>query len=868
MIILLLTLLFSMSLYAGTEEPYIVSKVKIKSSLLGKDRFLQHYLHEAGDRYDDALHKRSLTILRDELIDDGYLAASVKDTLSFDEQRKTVLVTLQLDPGTRYTITAVNSDITGRSQERAPLKEEITELLEGPLVSAYIQKKLVDEQGKRLRSFLVRKGYVTPHIALHKQRDDERSQITLSYTISLSKRQEFRFLGNTFFSNTSLLDDVLSLEEYGISLPPSLIAQDIEDLYKKKGFTQAKVEWQEEKERATFYIAEGPRHTIGRITIKEEFTDPDVIELLQQLEHKLSALPAYDEENVDRLLNQTTRELADLGYWDVVLAKQVTRSSKAPKIDITITIAQSGAESGTPHRMMAAGIKIPGYDELLCEGPFASWQTLSELRPVCPADIDAQRRWLVRYLRDRGYLLATVTYAVTETDDGPYLVWTIDDEAGPVRFGEIQIAGLHKMKPFIVRRELCFQEGDVWDGKKLEASVKRLKGLSMFESIAMHPQQIVQDTSEDGSTCVTKPILIKCCEDDPIELRTRFGLQLVSKSFTNLSWTTWKLGGSFIWKNPTGFADRLILDADWTRYTRDIAASYEVPWIGPVPLKTQVRVYTTRFDQPLISNNHQRLYKEAHDGASVTFHHKHPWWTICVKTGFEVNTVSGIRPKLAPVIQFEPTLVDRPTPYFYLEPSVTFEHFDNKNDPTQGFFSTFTLKAMVPPGVTDGWFVRALLEQSLFYPLYRKLIGAVRWRFGHIFNAKFSTILPTQRFYLGGANSLRGYETNMAPPLNDVVCDGKTLWAPVGGKTMANVNTELRFPLYKRLSGVLFTDMGILTQNRIADIAANRWLGASGFGLRFASPVGPIRFDIGWKWKKRLPTDKAYAFFFTFGHAF
>ncbi len=85
---------------------------------------------------------------------------------------------------------------------------------------------------------------------------------------------------------------------------------------------------------------------------------------------------------------------------------------------------------------------------------------------------------------------------------------------------------------------------------------------------------------------------------------------------------------------------------------------------------------------------------------------------------------------------------------------------------------------------------------------------------------------------------------------------------------MANVNTELRFPLYKRLSGVLFTDMGILTQNRFADIAANRWLGASGFGLRFASPVGPIRFDIGWKWKKRLPTDKAYAFFFTFGHAF
>ena len=210
----------------------------------------------------------------------------------------------------------------------------------------------------------------------------------------------------------------------------------------------------------------------------------------------------------------------------------------------------------------------------------------------------------------------------------------------------------------------------------------------------------------------------------------------------------------------------------------------------------------------------------------------------CVRTGFEVNQLSGISRELARVIQFEPTLVDKRIPYLYAEPSVTFEHFDNKADPSRGFFSTFSLKAMIPPGISDGWFVKATLEQSLFYPLYDSVIGALRWRVGHIFNAKFSTILPTERFYLGGANSLRGYETNMVPPLNDVACDGKCIWVPVGGKTMANINAELRFPLYKRLSGVVFTDMGILTQDRFADIAANKWLGASGFGLRLGHLLG------------------------------
>ena len=342
----------------------------------------------------------------------------------------------------------------------------------------------------------------------------------------------------------------------------------------------------------------------------------------------------------------------------------------------------------------------------------------------------------------------------------------------------------------------------------------------------------------------------------------------MSKSFTNLSWSTWKLGGSFIWKNPTGYADRLALDADWTRYTLNVAGSYETPWLGPFPIRSQIRVYSERFEQPLVASKNMRLYEESHTGIRVQLQHVHPWWTTTCLWGFEINKVSGIQRELARVIDFEPQLVDRRVPYFYVEPSVTFEHFDDKNDPSKGYFTTFCLKWMFPPTINDGWFIRGLLEQSFFYPLHKHVVGAFRWRFGHIFNAKFSTILPTQRFYLGGANSLRGYETNMAPPLEMLTCDGKELFVPVGGKTMANINAELRFPLYLRLSGVLFTDMGILVQDKIADIAADKWLGASGFGLRFASPFGPIRFDIGWKWKKREPDDKRYAFFFTFGHAF
>ena len=145
---------------------------------------MHHYLHEAGDFFNEATHKQSLRILHDELVDDGYLMATVKDSLAFDEQSKTVTVNLQLDPGKRYAFSAVHIAFTGRSPDEELLKE-LHSLLE-PLVGAYAEKKSIDDYGKKLNRFLLRKGYVKPSIELIKKplRDD----VELWYTIGLTER--------------------------------------------------------------------------------------------------------------------------------------------------------------------------------------------------------------------------------------------------------------------------------------------------------------------------------------------------------------------------------------------------------------------------------------------------------------------------------------------------------------------------------------------------------------------------------------------------------------------------------------------------------------------------------------------------------
>lgn len=94
-----LLLFFSLCMYADLfSEPWIFTKAKIQGALVGKDRFLQYYLISPGDLFDEAKHKHSLKTIEEELKNEGYLHATVADTVLYDEPSQTVKVTLRLSP--------------------------------------------------------------------------------------------------------------------------------------------------------------------------------------------------------------------------------------------------------------------------------------------------------------------------------------------------------------------------------------------------------------------------------------------------------------------------------------------------------------------------------------------------------------------------------------------------------------------------------------------------------------------------------------------------------------------------------------------------------------------------------------------------
>jgi outer membrane protein assembly factor BamA len=125
-----------------------------------------------------------------------------------------------------------------------------------------------------------------------------------------------------------------------------------------------------------------------------------------------------------------------------------------------------------------------------------------------------------------------------------------------------------------------------------------------------------------------------------------------------------------------------------------------------------------------------------------------------------------------------------------------------------------------------------------------KWILASRVKIGNIFALDDKTQIPvSERFYLGGASSVRGYPEQLLGP---VLFETDGTARAVGGKLMVLANIEFRIPLIWLLWGEIFTDAGNVWSNT-SNFNAGDIKPTTGLGLAFLTPLGPIRFDYGIK---------------------
>lgn len=856
----------------------VVDRVSVSGALIGKQRYRQAYLLHAGELFDAERHKAGIMRVESLLHDEGYWGACVTARLKEDSAMRTVAIQLEIFLGLRYTVRALTVEVSmahDSAKSSLPIDDQrmmrrVKRHLERALLHYRYDRKVLNREVQQVTQLLADDGYLSAAFQLDERIKHDSGSVDLRFILKLGAKNIFTFHGNRHFSRKELLARILLFGSSTTLIPAILLADELRDLYREHGFWQIDIAWKEDGVRTFFFISEGQRAKIRAIELRG-VVQLDGHDMVKSLGKNILHERFFHHKHVLEFLSSIVQRYYENGFWDAKIASYDYSSLGGDEYSLVVHI-EEGAQR------WLSDIQL----DRSCPGVRSHGALKDSNVPFDVGIIQKQRMVIMQDLRSQGRMYAQPTPDLIDTGSSAMCVrWRCDHWSDVIHIGDAIVQGNGRINERIIMRELLFHPGDPWDADAIAESVARLKNLNIFESVSITPDNVTIPELQ-------KSVIVQCIPDAPHELRTRFGAQGVNRNI--IQWNggaSPKVGLSYIAKNPAGNGDLFRADFDYARYMHDLALSYRIPWIGDHRVGVEIQCVSARYDQPLYIGSPQVLYRTSYDGITLSSGR-----TYGVLSGGVSGTVVRMGLRAAPcgscggvvcarqdmvahALKVDPLFfVTRPW-YLLAEVTGMCDTRDDKINPHRGALTLLALQSIVPPAVRGGSFIKLLLEHAFFCSAGDIVLG-LRLRVGAICGADFKRVMPPERFYIGGSHSLRSYEADYAPPLNSfTTCSSVQCVVPTGGKYMMNGSIELRFPLYSSLGGVCFVDTGMLSGEILpVTVLPHHMMGAIGFGLRFNTVIGPLRFDIGWKLKRDATAtgvpvhDRRYAWFMTLGHAF
>lgn len=422
------------------------------------------------------------------------------------------------------------------------------------------------------------------------------------------------------------------------------------------------------------------------------------------------------------------------------------------------------------------------------------------------------------YLRPEEYL--TGIHYIIEPDQLSYI-------------GPTSIEGNKHVKEKFIRKQLKYKEGDLYDRSSLEETRKNLYNLQMFRIVSVLPQM------EEDST--RNPIPVRLYVEEAPRLNARvgagYGTEDKFRTFLDLTYLGF-LGG----------ARRLNLQL---KHSAILPYSASLRWIQPRFLGDLSTIELN----PYLNRTKEPGYDTRTYGLKVPIGYTfNPRWSGSLTYYFE-DVEQTIEPN-------DPEFIEQQDDKFpYNKSGIILGTIYNDSKPqfsaTSGTNVSLAFKV-------NGVFFGGDFSYTKLWGTYRTYyqLGDFTLAFkvmaGGISSADSSNFIPVEdRFYSGGSTSVRGWNRAQLGPKRES-------GTPLGGSSALESSFEVRFPLFWRLSAVAFIDVGNTWQEeytyRLDELAY-----AVGPGLRIETPIGPVRFDVGfpvWNDKKKPQ------FFISVGQAF
>jgi outer membrane protein assembly factor BamA len=515
--------------------------------------------------------------------------------------------------------------------------------------------------------------------------------------------------------------------------------------------------------------------------------------------------------------------------------------------------------------------------------------------PFSVIEFEAARDSLSARLANRGFANAYVLANYEIPEGGLYAVDVeyLLDPGEPTRFGAIEITGLNRVSPDVVARMLTFREGDLYSRQALLRSQRNLFGLEVFR----HAEITTPRLSE---TDTVLPVRVQVNEGDLH--RIRLGTGISTSDYVNAE-------GRWVSRNFLGGGRRLELRgrvtnivAEPLRYLAppfercadiycDVAGSaaldFSQPWFFGPANALGSGVFIERFSLPGVyvrtSRGAYASLSRSHAARGMTTVQYRPERTQLQSDGDLIFCVNFIACE-----EREIDLLRQPHLLAPLGLAYALDRSNSLFAPTRGYIVRLDGEYAGTATRSDFAYVRVLGEFAHYHDPFRGVVIASRVRPGwaRAGDAAGSGLglHPQKRFFAGGPNSVRGFPqyrlgprlltvnaaATLAQPvgvagrpgagcsaheINGGTCDiaafvqthpGELVVQPVGGSVSLEANLEARFPVWRdQLRGAAFVDFGQVwrdaRQFRPAELQFT-----PGLGIRYFSPVGPIRIDVGY----------------------
>lgn len=463
--------------------------------------------------------------------------------------------------------------------------------------------------------------------------------------------------------------------------------------------------------------------------------------------------------------------------------------------------------------------------------------TLTKGSPFLLAELERTRGKILKLYSEKGYLDAKITTDVSiDTSANLAFVKLILQEKSQYTIHQIHVEGLVKTHPSIVRREMRFNSGNIVNFSSLLETQRRLYGTGLFRSVFIHPV-----TAGSGDS-TQKDILIEVKEDRAGEFNAGINYGTVEK---------FRLSSELSYKNLFGRGVVAGLDLTGSSRERSIEPFVTQPWILGLPVSANISTPFGILNEPgftlqaysvdlALGYAFARRSSIELDIEAATGKLSNAGRPLFEDTGFDT---------LAPEIQ--DLILNNLKANVDLESVTLTLVFDKRNNlfnTTDGSymeFSTGYTRSFLIINVIDfsasntNDFLRHVAILKYFYPGGDATTFATSVELGMINNLSGPprSIPPSELFFAGGPNSLRGFEYEKVGPL-DAERD------PLGGRVKFVWNFEVRQRLYKIVDGLAFVDAGNVWESPPA-FKPNDIRYDTGLGLRVFTPLGYLRLDYG-----------------------